>query len=120
MIDTEESMPIYLSIAKDNEGNRIDKKIVQYLVRDAKQQILRSYFDKNIIHIIIEKYIIDYVEYSYLPLNISCKKISIDMLVTYLKKHVPFYMIPKEFNFLKKFAFNKSGKIDRKNILKLY
>ena len=88
MIDTEESMPIYLSIAKDNEGNRIDKKIVQYLVRDAKQQILRSYFDKNIIHIIIEKYIIDYVEYSYLPLNISCKKISIDIKFVCFPKHL--------------------------------
>ena len=57
--------------------------------------------------------------------SISCiiqcdKKISIDMLITHLKKHVPFYMIPKEFNFLKKFSINKSGKIDRKNIIKLY
>jgi hypothetical protein len=79
MIDTKESMPIYLSLAKDNEGNQIDKKNVEYLVQNAKQQILRSHFDKNIIHIIIEKYMIDHVGYSYLPLNITCKKISIDI-----------------------------------------
>ena len=38
----------------------------------------------------------------------------------YLNKHIPFYMIPKKFYFIKKFPLNKSGKLDRKNILKLY
>ena len=88
MLDTEESMSIYLSLIKDNEGGKIDKKNIQYLVQDAKQQILRSYFDKNIIHIIIEKYMVDNVEYSYLPLNISCKKISIDIKFICFPKHL--------------------------------
>ena len=88
MLDTEESMSIYLSLIKDNEGGKIDKKNIQYLVQDAKQQILRSYFDKNITHIIIEKYMVDNVEYSYLPLNISCKKISIDIKFICFPKHL--------------------------------
>ena len=50
----------------------------------------------------------------------SDKKILIDKLVTHLKQHVPSYMIPKQFNFLKKFPINKSGKLDRKSIFKLY
>jgi hypothetical protein len=88
MIDTEESMPIYLSLIKDNEGNQIDIKNIQYLVQDAKQQILRSYFNKNITHIIIEKYMIDNVEYSYLPLNTSCKRFSIDIKFICFPKHL--------------------------------
>jgi len=50
----------------------------------------------------------------------SEKKILIDKLITHLKKYVPYYMIPKRFNFLKKFPINKSGKLDRKKIFKLY
>jgi len=57
--------------------------------------------------------------------NIICliqseNKISIDKIIFYLNKHIPFYMIPKKFYFIKKFPLNKSGKLDRKNILKLY
>ena len=57
--------------------------------------------------------------------NIICliqseNKISIDKIIFYLNKHIPFYMIPKKFYFIKKFPLNKSGKLDRKNISKLY
>ena len=79
MIETPESISINLSLIKDNEGKKIQKKNVQYLIQDAKQQILRSYYNKKIIHIIISNYVIDNTVYSSLPLDINCKKLSIDI-----------------------------------------
>ena len=79
MVETTESISINLSLIKDNEGKKIEKKIVQYLVQDAKQQILRSYPSKKIIHIIISNYVIDNIAYNYLPLDVNCNKFSIDI-----------------------------------------
>ena len=79
MVETPESISINLSLIKDNEGKKIQKKNVQYLIQDAKQQILRSYYNKKIIHIIVSNYVIDNVAYNYLPLDINCKKFSIDI-----------------------------------------
>jgi len=77
MVETPESISINLSLIKDNEEKKIQKKNVQYLIQDAKQQILRSYYNKKIIHIIVSNYVIDNVAYNYLPLDINCKKFSI-------------------------------------------
>tara|TARA_Y100000590_G_scaffold460366_1_gene619499 strand:- start:622 stop:1332 length:711 start_codon:yes stop_codon:yes gene_type:complete len=79
MVETPESISINLSLIKDNEGKKIEKKIVQYLVQDAKQQILRSHQNKKIIHIIISNYVIDNIVYNYLPLDVNCNKFSIDI-----------------------------------------
>ena len=79
MVETPDSISINLSLIKDNEGKKIEKKNVQYLVQDAKQQILRSNHSKKIIHIIISNYVIDNVVYNYLPLDINCNKFSIDI-----------------------------------------
>ena len=79
MVETPESISINLSLIKNNEGKKIEKKNVQYLVQDAKQQILRSYHSKKIVHIIISNYVIDNVVYNYLPLDINCNKFSIDI-----------------------------------------
>ncbi len=79
MVETPDSISISLSLIKNNEGKKVEKKNVQYLVQDAKQQILRSYHSKKIIHIIITNYVIDNVAYDYLPLDVNCNKLSIDI-----------------------------------------
>ena len=79
MVETPETMSVNLSVMHDNEEKQIDKKNVEYLIQDAKQQILRSYYNKKIIHIIVSNYFIDNVNYELLPLNIKCKKFSIDI-----------------------------------------
>ncbi len=79
MVETPESISINLSLIKNNEGKTIEKKNIQYLIQDAKQQILRNYHNKKIIHIIISNYLIDNTSYNYLPLNLSCNKFSIDI-----------------------------------------
>tara|TARA_Y100000590_G_scaffold206803_1_gene234239 strand:- start:692 stop:1402 length:711 start_codon:yes stop_codon:yes gene_type:complete len=79
MVETPESISINLSLIKDNEGKKIEKKIVQYLVQDAKQQISRSHPSKKIIHITISNYVVDNISYNYLPLDVNCNKFSIDI-----------------------------------------
>ncbi len=79
MVETPESVSIKISLIKNNEGKRIEKKNVEYLVQDARQQILRSHQSKKIIHIIINNYVIDDVLYDYLPLDVNCNKFSIDI-----------------------------------------
>ena len=79
MVETPDSISISLSLIKNNEGKKIEKKNVQYLIQDAKQQILRHYHNEKIIHIIITNYLIDNTSYNYLPLNLNCNKFSIDI-----------------------------------------
>ena len=80
MLDTSDTLLISLSISKKNDGTLIEKKNIQYLIQDAKQQILKSYPDQNIIHIIVSNYKIDNINYDYLPDDIKCKTLSIDIL----------------------------------------
>ena len=79
MIETPETMTIKISIAKHNEGEEVIKEDVMYLIQDAKQQILKSHQDIEILHIIVEKYVLDNIDYNLLPLEEKCKKFSIDV-----------------------------------------
>ena len=92
IIETPQTMSIQLSVIKNNEGKNITKQDALYLIQDAKQQILKSHLDIGILHIIVENYIFDDVEYKFLPLDKNCKKFSID---------VKFVCFPK--NLLKNF-----------------
>ena len=79
MIETPQSTSINLSVLKNNEGNKITKQDVMYLIQDAKQQILKSNSAIEIIHIITENYNLDDMNHNFLPLDINCKKFSIDI-----------------------------------------
>ena len=79
MLDTSDSLSISLSVSKKNDGKLIEKKNIQYLIQDAKQQILKSYPDQNIIHIIISNYKVDGEDYDYLPENTKCEIFSVDI-----------------------------------------
>jgi len=92
IIETPQTMSIQLSVIKNNEGKNITKQDALYLIQDAKQQILKSHLDIRILHIIVENYVSDDVEYKFLPLEKNSKKFSID---------VKFVCFPK--NLLKNF-----------------
>ena len=79
IIDTPQTISIKLSVIKNNEGKNITKQDALYLIQDAKQQILKSHLNTRIIHIIVEKYVFDNVEYKFLPFKKNCKKFSIDV-----------------------------------------
>ena len=80
MLDSTEVFSIGLSLRKNLDGSKLKKEEVQFLIQDAKQQILRNYSDKDIIHIIINNYKINNTDYDYLPSNIKCNFIALDVL----------------------------------------
>lgn len=79
MEDLSESKKISISLMKDHEGNKIETKDIQYLVQDARQQILNFNNDKEIIHIVIKNYILDDISHHSLPEETNCKKFSLDI-----------------------------------------
>ena len=79
MVDSPDSLLVTVSISKNMEGKKLKKEEIQYLIQDLKQQIIKSYKDKNIIHILVTNYNLDGANYSFIPLNINCKKFYIDI-----------------------------------------
>jgi len=80
MLDSPKMLSISISVSKKLDGSKLKQPHVQFLVQEAKQQILKYYTDYNISHIIINNYKIDDVDYSYLPDEIKCHSISLDIL----------------------------------------
>ena len=87
IVDTPQSTSIKLSVTKNNEGNKIIKEDAMYLVQDAKQQLLKSNQDLGIIHIIVENYVLDNIQYKFFPSEKKCTKFSIDVV---------FFCFPKD------------------------
>ena len=79
MVETPQSISIRLSVIKNIEGKKISKHDVMYLIQDAKQQVLKSNQQIDVLHIIVENYVLDNVEFKFLPLKEKCKKLSIDI-----------------------------------------
>ena len=80
MLDAPDSVSISLSLSKKKDEKKIVKEDIQYLVQDAKQQILKFNSDKSIIHIIVKNYRADDKNYDHPPIDISCKTFSIDII----------------------------------------
>tara|TARA_B100000886_G_scaffold69715_1_gene44129 strand:- start:233 stop:937 length:705 start_codon:yes stop_codon:yes gene_type:complete len=79
IIDHEEFLKIKLSFKKKNYGNPLSSNSLNSLLKDAKNQIQENYNNKIITHMIIDKYFIDGEFYSYLPENIKCEIICLDL-----------------------------------------
>jgi len=80
MLDSSDMLLISLYLLKKNENNFLIKEDIEYLIQDAKQQIINGYQDKNIIHIIVNNYKVNNVDYDILPLNVKCNQFSIDIV----------------------------------------
>jgi len=98
MIDSPKIQSIGLSLLKNFGGSKLKKKDIQFLIQDAKQQILRNYSDQYIVHIIIKNYKIDNIDYAYLPTEVICNLISVDIIFICMPK--------KDIEDLKKIFFN--------------
>jgi len=92
MIDSPKTLSIGLSLSKNFDGSKLKKDDIQFLIQDAKQQVLRNYLNQNIIHIIVKNYKIDNKNYTFLPSDINCNLLSIDIIFICLpKKTIEFY-----------------------------
>ena len=80
MIDSPKMLSVGISISKKIDGYELKLTNVQFLVQEAKQQILKYYKNYNIAHIIINNYKVDDINYSYLPEELKCHSISLDIV----------------------------------------
>ena len=79
MIETNETNSVYISLMKKLDDKKIQQKDIKYLIQDAKSQIIKAYPNKDIIHIIIKKYLINDSESNFIPYEQVCNKISLDI-----------------------------------------
>ena len=91
MIDSIEMLSVGISLSKKLDGSKLKQANIQFLVQEAKQQILKHYTNHNIVHIIINNYKIDDVDYSYLPHETKCDFISLDILFICLPTDLVLY-----------------------------
>ena len=80
MIDSPKMLSVGISLSKKLDGSKLKKTNIQFLVQEAKQQVLKHYTNHNIAHIIINNYKIDGINYFYLPDEVICNFISLDIL----------------------------------------
>lgn len=122
IIETPETMTIKISVLKYNEGKRLIREDVMYLVQDAKQQILKSNSNIEVIHIIVEKYILDNFDYNFLPLEKECKKFSIDIMFVCFPKDLLInfekFFSKQQISINKFICFNYLKKFNSNNITK--
>jgi len=91
MIDSSKMLSISISVSKKLDGSKLKQTNIQFLVQEAKQQILKYYRSYNISHIIINNYKIDNVDYSYLPDDVKCDFISLEIFFICLPTDLVFY-----------------------------
>ena len=92
MIDSPKMLSVSISLSKNLDGSILKKTNIQFLVQEAKQQILKYYTNHNIAHIIINNYKVDGVDYSYLPDEIKCNLISLDIFFICLPTDLVLYL----------------------------
>ena len=72
IIDYEKLFSIKISLKKNNYGELITIKNLNYILNEAKDQCSSSLIDKKILHILIDKYLIDDQKFLNLPQNLKC------------------------------------------------
>ena len=92
MVDSSKMLSIGFSISKKLDGSKLRQTNVQFLIQEAKQQILKHYTNHNVTHIVINNYKINNVDYSYLPEEIKCDLISLDIIFICLPNDLIFYL----------------------------
>jgi len=91
MIDSPKMLSVGISLSKKLDGFKLKQTNIQFLVQEAKQQILKYYAKHNIVHIIINNYKIDGIDYFYLPDEIKCDFISLDIIFICLPTDLVLY-----------------------------
>ncbi len=92
MVDSPNMLSIGISVSKKIDGLQLEQHDIQFLVQEAKQQILKYYKNKNITHIIINNYKVNDIDYDYLPSNTKCNLIALDILFICLpEKTIEYY-----------------------------
>ena len=68
-----------LSLKNKYDSDKIKESDVVRLINDAKQQIIRNNKDCAILHLLVDKYIVDGEEYLEFPDNVSYKELIVQV-----------------------------------------
>ena len=89
IIDLDNFFPIQISVKKSNYNNKLDVETLSYLLNDAKNQCLKTYNGKKIIHMIIENYVLDSEVFSEFPQDKICQDFHIEIkLICFSEKMI--------------------------------
>ena len=88
IIDSKNFFNVRISVKKNNYGNLISLKDLEYILNEARDECSKTLKNYKTIHMLIDNYLIDKEKYSYLPKNYKCEHISLD---------VTFICLPFEF-----------------------
>ena len=88
VIDCKEYFQVQISLKNNNHQKLSLSKNLSYLLNEAKDQCVETLRGKKIIHFLIDRYFIDGKSYNYLPKNLNCNFISLD---------ISFICLPLEF-----------------------
>ncbi len=77
--ESEDFFQINLSIKNNNYGNQINRSSLYRSLQIAKEECLKTIEKNNIVHMLIDKYIIDNNEYPFLPKDLKCEYFSLDL-----------------------------------------
>ena len=88
MIDSPKMLSIGMSISKKIDSLKVRQDDIQFLVQEAKQLIIKYYKNMNITHIIINNFKINGIDYDYLPMDIKCNFISLDIFFICLPEEI--------------------------------
>jgi|TARA_B110000238_G_C16104203_1_gene429655 cell division protein FtsA len=92
MVDSSKMLSVAISLSKKLNRSKLKQANIQFIVQEAKRQILKYYANHYIAHIIINNYKIDGVDYSYLPDEIKCDFISLDIFFICLPTDLVLYL----------------------------
>ena len=88
IIEHQELLKITLSLKKKNYGKLLSISSLSSLLKDARNQIKENNNNNIIIHMVIDKYFIDGKYFSYLPENIECENLCLDLNFICLSEEV--------------------------------
>ena len=79
IVDHKDLLSVDISIKKNNNGNEITLANIKHSLNEIMHQFKDSFKDKTIIHMLINKYLIDGREFSKIPQNLDCQIFSLDV-----------------------------------------
>lgn len=78
-LDCKNFFLVEMSIKKNNYGDLILNKDLNYILSEARDQCSDTLKDQKLIHILINNYLVDDKKYVNLPQNIKCNHFSLDI-----------------------------------------
>lgn len=87
ILENDEFFTLGISIKRNNYGETITKDKIVHILNKAKDECKKSIDDKKIVHMIIENYVVDEKNHSYLPLDLKCDFFSLDIKFVCLSKN---------------------------------